>query len=286
MKMRFCLRAAFMAVCCLGLTFWNVAGASDWEEDTPKTKAAPAETAAAPLQGRIEHTNTHTSGTSVLDRGPAPVVPSIPKKGSLQQGQGTADTLNKPLDGKAIDDELRGMIQDGSLRPLQGLSGDLPEGTVLKGTATKGGLGSVDPDEEDQELMVEWDRWRNRFLRAVQLGVQEQVNNPDPEDYQRPRFDPQTGKLMPRFPLGTGAAFDCQITSDGRILNLTIIEPSGFSAYDRAVIKSIRQLEGTRILRFPSASRRTTVTQAGRIKTATSSDFQYHHFGDVEKVKQ
>lgn len=260
------------------------AAASDWEEETPKSK--PVQT---------------TTTTSTDDDSPREPVSGSPKMAPLQgyikdgghkqqpgyiPGDAQKDNQQGPLDGKAIDDELRGMIKDGSLQPLQGLTADPNKPPVLNGMASKSGQPGMDPDEDDRELQVEWDRWRNRFLRAVQLGLQESLNNPDPDEYERPRVDPVTGRLMPRFPLGTGAVFSCQITNTGEVKNLDIIESSGFPKYDRALVRAIRQLEGTKILVYPRASRRTTVTQMGRIKTATTSDFQYHHFGDVEKVRQ
>ena len=290
------MRHSFLATLLLGCYLWYlpVSAGSDWDE-TPAAKdppaASPADDASSSssssspgktkLQGGVQETavvpgkgTTKTGG--VLDGGPANVMPT----GGYRKGEAGLDN-SKTLEGKTIDDELRSMVQDGSLKPMSGLHDNTAQ-QPLKGNAAKQ---STDPDEEDSELMVEWDRWRNRFLRAVQLGVQEMVNNPDPEDYERPRYDAQTGRLIGRYPMGTGTAFSCQITSEGRVVNLEVIEPSGFSKYDRVVLKAVKQLEGTRILNFPRASQRKTVTQAARIKTAATADFQYHKFGDVEKVR-
>ncbi len=287
------MRSTFLAALLSGLllSFTSVY-ASDWDEapapsqsEHTSTSSSTESSGTTKLQGQVQQTSIAPGkkgqkSNGVLDNGPVPVMPDIPpKKGQYQQGTAQADSTNPKLEGKAIDDELRAMIHDGSLKPMSGLEDNLSR--PLKGGAVKQ---STDPDEEDQELMVEWDRWRNRFLRAVQLGVQEIVNNPDPEDYERPKVDPQTGRLSTRYPLGTGTAFSCQITREGRILNLEVIEPSGFSKYDRIVLKAVKQLEATRILNFPRASQRNTVTQAARIKTASSADFQYHKFGDVERV--
>lgn len=275
-------------------------GKSDWDESPAKETAGSLNTDSdgssntsstgtpnnKPLQGVIEETSvmpTRATRNRALDKGPELIVPSVPGKPNYQSGQAEKDK-EEPLTGKAIDDELRGMVRDGSLKPLSGLS---DRNSPLKGQTSLNdkGLREMDPDADDQELMVEWDRWRNRFLRAVQLGVQEMVNNPDPDDYERPRVDPMTGRITSRYPLGTGCAFSCQITNDGQIKNLDILESSGFPKYDKAVWASIKQLEGTRILAFPKSSHRLSVTQAGRIKTATNSDFNYYHFGDVERVR-
>lgn len=276
-KLAVLLLTSFLCVPSVIASDWDEGPAAPTEEKSTNTAAASSGTK---LQGQVRHDavepgkgNTKSGG--VLDQGPANVMPEVGR--GYKQGEAQEDS--QMLQGKTIDDELRGMVKDGSLKPLDGL---YDKEKPLKGNAAKE---SGDPDEQDQELMVEWDRWRNRFMRAVQLGVQEMVNNPDPEDYERPRYDAQTGRLSTRYPMGTGTAFSCMITKDGRILHLEVIEPSGFTKYDRIVLKAVRQLEGTRLLNFPKMSQRSNVTQAARIKTAQTADFQYHKFGDVERVR-
>ncbi|MBX9720174.1 MAG: energy transducer TonB [Candidatus Obscuribacterales bacterium] len=260
--------------------------ASDWDEDGPKKVQPKVESAdqnkdasssSAPLQGKIEKVG---EASLRIRRGD----PSKPLS-SIDPHMDSSDKL----DGKAIDDELRGMAKDGSLSPRSPLNDAL--NNALQGKASLQdprlkGTSSMDPDADDAELLVEWDRWHNRFLRAVQLGMQELLNNPDPEDYERPRVDPYTGAISTRYPLGTGAAFSCLVTAEGQIKNLEIIEASGFPKYDRAVLRAVQQLAGTQIIHFPKGSHRRTCVQPGRIKTSTNSDFKYHKFGDVERVQQ
>lgn len=143
-----------------------------------------------------------------------------------------------------------------------------------------------DPDRADRDLMVEWDRWRNRFLRAVQMQIQAGVNHPDFDDDPRARFDPRTGMIMPRFPLGTEAWFSCEVTNDKRIRHLKIIRSSGTPAYDKAVLEGVRALEGTSILIYPAGSHRIIVSQEAGIRTSDHADYQYHHFGDVEHYRE
>lgn len=180
------------------------------------------------------------------------------------------------LRGNASIGAMRGTAEDGG--PLNGAANN---GGPLRGAATQ-----ADPDAGDQQLAVEWDRWRNRFLRAVQLQVQASVNNPDEDDFGRRRFDRFTGMPMPRFPLGTETWFDCEVDRDRRIVRVAITQPSGYPAYDRAVLEGIRALEGTTLLVFPRGSHRLSVRQEAGIRTATSSNFQYYNFGDVERYSQ
>lgn len=275
--------------------------ASDWDEDAPKqapakktvrtpesARAAQSSPESSPSEGPYEPAQ-EVPGTTRQEKGSAkPLEGKIEKSHNnlrIQRQEPTLDSSQQErLETKAIDDELRGSVSDSALKNM---NPSLDNSNPLAGRAALDGKPGrfADPDEDDAELLVEWDRWHNRFLRAVQLGTQENVNNPDPEDYERPRVDPRTGAISRSYPLGTGAAFSCIVTEDGHIKNLEIFEPSGFPKYDKAVLRAVQALEGTQILRFPKGSHRRTVMQPGRIKTAASADFKFHHFGDVERVR-
>jgi hypothetical protein len=45
----------------------------------------------------------------------------------------------------------------------------------------------------------------------------------------------------------------------------------------------VQSLEGSSILKFPSRSRRPLVTQTAGIKTAETSEHEFHKFGDTER---
>jgi hypothetical protein len=293
--------------------------ASDWDEDGPSnnktvvgknkstTKNKSAGTGAASTL-RPESAGTSVeNGAGKFDSGSVQKVDNPyggetkvhsfdrPLEGKIEQAGESSLRIQRPLldsgahdpqSGSASSDALQGGARDGLMQPMSPRQDALAD--PLKGNATLLGGKSAragDPDEDDTELMVEWDRWHNRFLRAVQLGTQEILNNPDTDDYERPHVDPLTGALTSRYPLGTGAAFSCQVTAEGQIKNLELIENSGFPRYDRAVLQAVRQLAGTQITHFPKGSHRRTVIQPGRIKTAGNSDFKYYKFGDVEKIR-
>jgi len=232
------------------------------------------------LQGTVEATEGSAAGTALEGR-----------------TDGNHNRLRSGVNQEGTSTGLRsGLNQEGG-QPQPLLPKLAPQDQkVLKGSAALSGLqagAQQDPDSADRELMVEWDRWRNKFLRAVQLQVQASVNHPDDwEEQAAPRsqisYDPYTGQPMaqPRFPMGTEAWFKCEITADRKVKNLSIIRPSGLNDYDRAVLSGVRALEGTSLLEFPNSSRRPTVTQSAGIRTSDSSDYQYHHFGDVERLKQ
>jgi hypothetical protein len=234
------------------------------------------------LQGEVEETGVAPSKTgpvALKEPLPEPVFKKLnPEKGSAE---------DDPLKGKTESSQLKGHEEEedsaDGLQPMKGTSS--PEGGVLKGAAQKegeSGFAGEDPDSEDQELQVEWDRWRNRLLRAVLAGAMENLNNPDASDF---RWDPVRQRVMAQFPLGTIAWFACDVTNDRRIKTLRLVKSSGYPNYDRAVLNAVRALEGTSILKFPSRSRRTHVSQAGGVKTSDSYQPQYFKFGDVEHVK-
>ncbi|HEY9717147.1 MAG TPA: hypothetical protein V6C69_06755 [Trichormus sp.] len=196
----------------------------------------------------------------------APVVPKKPLQGTVDKTD-----KGKSLQGTADDD-------DDNLSAMQGKT-DAKK--PLQGTAAVDDdpLSKEDPDAEDQELQVAWDKWRNKFLWSVQSSVQESLNNPDDSML---RWDPQKNVVMSRFPLGTVAWFTCQVTPDRHVSNFKLLRTSGFPNFDKAVQDAVYSLEGSTILKYPSRSRRKIVTQIAGIKTSDSGERQFFHFGDVE----
>lgn len=218
-----------------------------------------------PLKGRVEH---HGDADS-----PEPL-----KKQSPWIDMNQPDGGDEKLQGKAQSD----WEEDKQLRPGQAK----PEREMLKGYASsegldgQAGMASEDPDVDDSELMIEWDRWRNRFLRAVQKGMQYNLNSNFSEE--NLRYDPQRHVMVSAFPNGTEAWFYCQITNDRRIVRSKIVRSSGFKNYDRALLLALDNLQGSSILRYPKGSKRVVVEQvAGVVKAETAQD-RYFHFGDVE----
>jgi len=198
------------------------------------------------------------------------------------------DVLAKPVDELRKEAPKPALLEGAAQLDTSGVKplGAKDAATVLQGSASLNGMGGAngdDPDQGNEELSIAWDKWRNRLLRFIQMQVQASVNSPASDDYIRPRFDRFTGMPLPKFPLGTEAWFDCEVTRDHRIVRCLITQSSGFPAYDHAVISGIRALDGSDILEFPRGSRRTSVRQEAGIRTATQSNFNYYHFGDVER---
>ncbi|HEY9785760.1 MAG TPA: TonB C-terminal domain-containing protein [Candidatus Obscuribacterales bacterium] len=236
-----------------------------------------------------EHDTSYSSANDTTptraETSPPPVwmpEPSVPKKKKRKVLQG--GVKHQDLGGEVENHGLKGQANEDDVdSDLQPLSGRADQAGRFKGSAKVDDLAaSQDPDMDDQELQVEWDRWRNRFLNYVQQGVQETLNNPDATDL---RFDPSTNRVVSRFPLGTTAWFAARVTKDRRVASVKILKSSGFPNYDRAVEDAIWGLDGTSILRFPKGSMRATVTQTGGIKTSATSERQYFKFGDVERYR-
>lgn len=231
-----------------------------------------------PLKGRVEETGiapTPEVPAKVIEPMPVPVV--RPRK-TMQK----ARVDSAALEGRLENTQLDGRAEDAGadLNAIEGKPD--PQTGRLKATVSKddANLASQDPDAADQELMIEWDRWRNRFLHAIQSGMQEKLNDPSEANL---RWDPRTRMMVSRFPLGTVAWFACQVTPDRRIVNAKIVHTSGFPGYDQAVLDAIHDLQGSSILRYPRGSRRKIVSQVAGIKTAETAEFRYHKFGDVER---
>lgn len=233
------------------------------------------------VEGKVETTDVIPSPQplpKLIEQMPIPVVPNHTPKDSLT--------------GKADGQSLQGVVREdtGALKEnayklgaMQAKPDD--QAGLLKGSASKSDARlnlEDDPDAYDQELMIEWDRWRNRFLRAIQSGMQDTLNNSNDEYL---RWDPRQQAMVSCFPLGTTAWFSCQVTPDRRIVKLKLVTSSGFPGYDQAVLEAIASLESSRILQYPRGSKRNIVTQVAGIKTADSSEYKYFKFGDVERQR-
>jgi len=246
---------------CLGLT-------------TIAAAAAPAQ--AEPLKGNVEEL-----GASEAPSNLAPIVPMsapvLKKRKPL-----AADAQDSGLKGNAQDsgNRLSGNAEDdgGSLRSQTAASDNRP----LQGSASSNDmqLQAQDADSQDQEMAVEWDKWRNRLLRSIQSGVQELINNPE---NMVPHFDQVI--LRPKIPLGQKASFFVRVSSDRRVTKARITASSGNPEFDNALLDAIYALDGSTILRFPKGSQRERVNQEATIVTAEHGENEYFKFGDVEKYR-
>jgi hypothetical protein len=232
------------------------------------------------LQGLIKEevvSPTRNVEPHQLEDMPLPVMPKL--------------TPGKPLAGQADDNTLKGKAQDQG----SGLQGQAQkEGSdfqspppaafdkdkPLQANVSKETAPNEDPDADDAELMVQWDRWRNRLLWAIQSGVDEYLSNPPPESMQ---WDPKVNAMVSRVPLGIETWFTCQVTPSHKILNIKLLHSSGSQIYDQAVLAAISQLQGSQILAFPSRSKRNIVTQMAGLKTTETFQRKYFQFGDVER---
>jgi hypothetical protein len=245
----------------------------------------PAPSLAQTLEGRIEESGVQpVSGAEAVKKTIEPLpVPVVRPRPAKLQGQ-AAQTDKAKLHGNVDQDGLSGFIEDEEQSKMLPGKATLDKGRVLRGGATKegaNGFESMDPDADDQELQVEWDRWRNRLLSAIQTGMQEIIHDGETNMV----FDERRQMMVSKFPLGTIAWFYCQVTPDKHIVKAKIMHPSGHPDYDRALLEAIRNLEGSSILRYPKGSKRTIVSQDGGIKTAETSERRYFKFGDVERQR-
>jgi hypothetical protein len=199
-----------------------------------------------------------------------------------------------PLAGKEDDNTLKGKAEDqgstlqgqaekegnSNLKPLPVPSPD--QDKPLEATVSKQDMNSqnIDPDADNAELMVQWDKWRNRLLWAIQSGVDEFLSNPPPESMQ---WDPRANAMVSKVPLGIEAWFSCQVTPAHQIMNIKLLHGSGSALYDQAVMAAITQLQGSRILTYPSGSKRNIVTQMAGLKTTQTFQRKYFQFGDTER---
>ncbi len=240
----------------------------------------PPALADEPLRGNVEETGVAPQESTFNPAVPM-AVPVIKKK----KLKGAAQDDGSALQGQADDGNSNLQKMQGQLDDLDHLKGSAQEdGAPLKATLTQEQLQSADPDADDQMLSVEWDKWHNRLLWSIQSGVTEIVNNPE---NMVPHFDQERGKVImaPNIPLGTKATFWVKVSSTRRVLDAKILQSSGNSGYDKALLDAIYSLDGSNILKYPSGSKRKVVNEAATIFTSDKGGREYFKFGDTERYR-
>lgn len=198
--------------------------------------------------------------------------------------EGGTDTEGGALQGGAQDADAQPLT--GGLQvpgdPMQaGVAQPAPLGTTLQGDTSQNPplQGKVDDDSANQELLIEWDRWRNNLQRAIQNNVIARINVHNNVNFY---FDQRQQMMVSRYPLGISAWYSCDVLPDKTIINIRITQSSGVQAYDQAVYQAIADLNRNNTLRYPKGSKRQIVNQQASIGTATSNQYQKFQFGDVE----
>jgi hypothetical protein len=160
-------------------------------------------------------------------------------------------------------------------RELKADNSDLPG---LGGKAVENALA-----DEDRDLLIEWDKWRNKFSKKIWIKLNEKLVG---------------GLFIPlgsfgiamgegggyNFKHGTQATFVCDILNDQTIANVRITAPSGDAVFDRLVIKCVYALDGKDMLKFPKGSKRERVRMSNTFAIGLPV-FHETKYGDREFVK-
>lgn len=196
-----------------------------------------------------------------------------PLQGGIEQSEVRGGAEDKILEGGAGDESWQMDAQQGMKDGAQPLQGNATDNT-LSGNA------SEDPDENNQELAIEWDRWRNNLIQAIQANTIKNINVHNNIHFV---WDPRTQMMQSRYPNGTSVWYFLNVLPNRKIINVRLTQNSQFPSYDRAVIDAILALNGNKILQYPRGSKRQIVAQEANVSTAAQTSIQNFNFGDVER---
>lgn len=192
--------------------------------------------------------------------------------------QGAVDAQGQPLNGGLDFNGMPGNpMQAGIAQPGQ-MGFPMQGGAYQNQNAPL--QGNLDEDSANQELQIEWDRWRNNLQREIQNNVIALINVHNDVNFY---FDQRQQMMVSRYPLGISAGYSCDVLPNKQIINIRITQSSGIQPYDQAVYQAIANLNGKNTLRYPKGSKRQIVNQQASIGTATSNQYQNFQFGDVER---
>lgn len=211
------------------------------------------------------------------DGSEAPTSPAAERKpltGGVEQNDLPGGANSGHLTGGATGNDWSGTGLPGQMGqpPANGLSGGTGQTGLTSGI-------SADPDANDQELMINWDIWRNTLMQAIQNGTLAKINVPSEVHFV---WDPTRQMMVSRYANGTSAWYALDVLPDRRIINVRLTKVSGYPSYDQAVLQAIYDLQGNSILAYPAGSKRKLVTQEASVRTAGQSQSNTYQMNDVE----
>lgn len=162
----------------------------------------------------------------------------------------------------------------------------LLRGGVQKGEPVMGRTetNELDLDANSLELLIEWDRWRNKVAFQLQHNLNKHMCSWDAQE-----INWATRRVESKFPFGVHAGVDFVISSDRKVLKADIVHPSGYPDYDALVVRSVHELgrgRQAKLLQFPEHSRRLSVEQVLEFEKIDSIYKQQPlKFGDTERVQ-
>ncbi len=204
--------------------------------------------------------------------------------------------FKKPLQGSVEQSGLQGGTQSRTLRggaegenwtgDQQHARTDQSRSEPMQGSASQSPMAlnaMNDPDSGDQELQIEWDSWRNNLMQTIQQGTLVKINVQNDINFV---WDARAQMMLTRYPNGIAAWYSCDVLPNRRIVNIRLTQSSRYPSFDQAVLQTLNELQGNRILVYPRGSKRQIVSQGASVQTAATSQSQNFQFGDVERQRR
>jgi hypothetical protein len=142
---------------------------------------------------------------------------------------------------------------------------------------------NADPDRANPELMLAWDKWRNKFAHSVWQKYCETLDPGMMFLGSIPVKVANAGGYA--FPPGLKAVYTCTITGDRHISYAQITSSSGDPQLDAIILDCVRSMDGKRSLAFPKGSVRQAVMQREGLSTGATG-WHTREYSDVERVSQ
>ncbi len=137
---------------------------------------------------------------------------------------------------------------------------------------------------EDENITINWHRWRNKVSKAVWAKFCVLLAGGDAM---------MMGNLLvklgdapaPHFPLGTRASYTCDIENNRQLKNIRITKSSGNNDFDELVRQSVASINGKQLLKFPKQSKRRVVSVSCELFTTKNGRYSELPFTDLETYK-
>ncbi len=142
--------------------------------------------------------------------------------------------------------------------------------------------GQISADASEEEISIEWDRWRNKVSKSIWSKFCNYLQGGDTIMIGNLYWKYGTNPAL-NFPDNTRATYSVTVDSDMNVVEAKITSSSGIAKFDDIVRRSAESVNKKKFLKFPAGSKRKQISISLQLFTTKHGGFKNIEFHDVER---
>lgn len=142
--------------------------------------------------------------------------------------------------------------------------------------------GQISADASEDEISIEWDRWRNKVSKSIWSKFCNYLQGGDTIMLGNLYWKYGTNPPL-HFPDNTRATYSVTVDSDLNVVEAKITRSSGIAKFDDIVRRSAESVNKKKFLRFPAGSKRKQISLSLQLFTTKHGGYKDIEFHDVER---